>query len=37
MADTADGKGKTMLESARRLARMIGYDVEDKSLKIGKI
>ena len=29
-ADTADGKGKTQLESARRLARMIGHDV-DKS------
>ncbi len=28
MAETADGKGKTPLESARRLARMIGYDVE---------
>ena len=26
-ADAADGKGKTQLESARRLARMIGYDV----------
>jgi (4-(4-[2-(gamma-L-glutamylamino)ethyl]phenoxymethyl)furan-2-yl)methanamine synthase len=31
-ADTADGKGKTPLESARRLARMIGHDV-DKSPK----
>jgi (4-(4-[2-(gamma-L-glutamylamino)ethyl]phenoxymethyl)furan-2-yl)methanamine synthase len=31
MAETADGKGKTPLESARRLARMIGRDV-DKSL-----
>jgi (4-(4-[2-(gamma-L-glutamylamino)ethyl]phenoxymethyl)furan-2-yl)methanamine synthase len=30
-AETADGKGKTPLESARRLARMIGHDV-DKSL-----
>ena len=28
MAETADGKGKTPLESARRLARMIGHDVE---------
>ena len=26
-AETADGKGKTPIESARRLARMIGYDV----------
>ncbi|MBC7756101.1 MAG: hypothetical protein H7Z20_05525 [Bdellovibrio sp.] len=30
-AETADGKFKTQLESARRLARMIGHDV-DKSL-----
>lgn len=29
MADTADGKGKTQLESARRLARMIGHDVDE--------
>ncbi|HSF71437.1 MAG TPA: hydantoinase/oxoprolinase family protein, partial [Methylotenera sp.] len=28
MAETADGKGKTPLESARRLARMIGHDVD---------
>ena len=28
MADTADGAGKTQFESARRLARMIGHDVE---------
>ena len=28
MAETADGAGKSQLESARRLARMIGYDVE---------
>ncbi|MBC7787587.1 MAG: S-layer protein [Methylophilaceae bacterium] len=28
MSDTADGKGKTPLESARRLARMIGHDVQ---------
>lgn len=27
MAETADGKGKTPLESARRLARMIGHDI----------
>lgn len=33
MADTADGKGKTILESARRLARMIGYDAEDHSMQ----
>ena len=32
MAETADGKGKTELESARRLARMIGHDVENYSL-----
>lgn len=29
MADTADGKEKTVLASARRIARMIGHDVED--------
>ena len=29
MADTADGKGKTQLESARRLARMIGHDIDE--------
>jgi (4-(4-[2-(gamma-L-glutamylamino)ethyl]phenoxymethyl)furan-2-yl)methanamine synthase len=28
-ADTADGKGKTQLESARRLARMIGRDADN--------
>jgi (4-(4-[2-(gamma-L-glutamylamino)ethyl]phenoxymethyl)furan-2-yl)methanamine synthase len=28
LADTADGKGKTALDSARRIARMIGYDLE---------
>ena len=28
LADTADGKGKSPRESARRLARMIGYDVD---------
>jgi probable H4MPT-linked C1 transfer pathway protein len=32
MAETADGKGKSALESARRLARMIGYDIEDRPL-----
>lgn len=36
MADTADGKGKTALESARRLARMIGHDVENRPLAIWK-
>ncbi len=29
MADSADGMGKTELETARRLARMIGHDAED--------
>jgi probable H4MPT-linked C1 transfer pathway protein len=29
MSDTADGGGKTQLDSARRLARMVGRDVED--------
>lgn len=28
LADTADGQGKSQLESARRLARMLGRDVE---------
>ena len=32
MSDTADGKGKSPLESARRLARMVGRDVEDAPL-----
>ena len=32
LAETADGKGKTDLESARRLARMIGHDVESYTL-----
>ena len=32
-AETADGKGKTQLESARRLARMIGHDVENREIK----
>ncbi len=36
MAETADGKGKTNLESARRLARMIGQDVENYSLATWK-
>ena len=36
IAETADGKGKTDLESARRLARMIGQDVENYSLHIWK-
>lgn len=32
MAETADGKGKTPIDSARRLARMVGHDV-DSSLE----
>ncbi len=36
MAETADGKGKTALESARRLARMIGHDVETKPIEAWK-
>jgi len=32
MAETADGKEKTQLASARRIARMIGYDVDDEPL-----
>lgn len=34
MAETADGKGKTQHESARRLARMVGYDVEEKPMNV---
>lgn len=33
MAETADRGPKTVHASARRLARMVGYDVEDKPLK----
>lgn len=33
MADTADGKEKTPVASARRLARMIGHDIEDCSFE----
>lgn len=29
LANTADGKGKTLPDTARRLARMIGHDMED--------
>jgi probable H4MPT-linked C1 transfer pathway protein len=32
MSDSADGKGKSPQESARRLARMVGHDVEDAPL-----
>ncbi len=32
MADTADGKDKSELSSARRIARMIGHDMEDANL-----
>lgn len=32
MAATADGQGKTSTESARRLARMIGCDLEDADM-----
>ena len=32
MAATADGMSKTELETARRLARMIGHDVEDADI-----
>lgn len=31
LADTADGQGRAMVDSMRRLARMIGHDVEDKA------
>ncbi|MGZ8258176.1 MAG: hydantoinase/oxoprolinase family protein [Methylotenera sp.] len=33
MAETADGQEKTQLASARRIARMIGHDVDDASLR----
>jgi len=36
MVETADGAGKTELESARRLARMIGRDVEDEEISAWK-
>lgn len=36
MAETADGKGKTTLESSRRLARMIGHDVESRDIETWK-
>jgi probable H4MPT-linked C1 transfer pathway protein len=32
MSDTADGKGKSLQDSARRLARMVGHDAEDAPL-----
>lgn len=32
LADTGDGKGKTLSETATRLARMVGHDVEDYPL-----
>jgi probable H4MPT-linked C1 transfer pathway protein len=32
MAETADGAGKTLHESARRLARMVGWEWEEASL-----
>lgn len=34
MAETADGHGKTAIESARRLARMIGHDLEYAPLEV---
>lgn len=34
MSKTADGADKTIAASARRLARMVGYDVDDKSMDI---
>jgi probable H4MPT-linked C1 transfer pathway protein len=32
MAETADGKDKSIFSSARRIARMVGYDVEDADM-----
>ena len=34
MAETADGKEKTLFASARRVARMIGHDVDDAALEV---
>lgn len=34
MAETADRQGKSQLESARRLARMVGCDLEDKAMDV---
>lgn len=34
MAETADGAGKSLIESARRIARMVGHDVEYASLDV---
>lgn len=34
MAETADGKGRSQHDSARRLARMVGYDLEDKPMDV---
>lgn len=31
LADTADGQGRAMVDSMRRLARMVGHDVADKT------
>jgi (4-(4-[2-(gamma-L-glutamylamino)ethyl]phenoxymethyl)furan-2-yl)methanamine synthase len=33
MAETADGQGKSQQESARRLARMVGFDWEDRPIE----
>ena len=32
MAETADGKDKSIFSSARRIARMVGHDVEDADM-----
>lgn len=32
LADTADGKGKSLDETARRIARMVGHDMEDYAM-----
>lgn len=34
MAETADDQGKSQQQSARRLARMVGFDVEDKPMSV---
>ena len=36
MVETADGKGKTLTDSARRLARMVGHDLGNRDLETWK-
>lgn len=34
LADTADGQGRTEIDTMRRLARMVGHDVEDRAAAV---